>query len=206
MRDDVDLEALRGGDERAFLALVNRHHAAMIRVARFYVASQAVAEEVVQEAWLGVLKGLHLFEGRSSLQGWIFRIVVNCAKARGVREARTVPLSSLATEEEQGDAPTVPAERFSGEGELWAGHWSSPPSRWQDDQLSSAETARAVRRAIEELPPRQRAVITMRDVEGLDADEVCDVLGLSEANQRVLLHRARAKVRAAVEERLGGTP
>jgi RNA polymerase sigma-70 factor (ECF subfamily) len=198
---DPEVAALRAGDERAFLALVNRHHAAMVRLARAYVSSQASAEEVVQEAWLGVLKGVHLFEGRSSLKGWIFRIVVNCAKARGVREVRSSPLSAL-EDEDDGDAATVPADRFRGEAELWAGHWSRAPAPWQDEQLSSAQLAAIVREAIDVLPAGQRAVITMRDVEGLDPKEVCDLLGLSEGNQRVILHRARARVRAAVEARV----
>jgi RNA polymerase sigma-70 factor (ECF subfamily) len=201
--DDAELVALRAGDERAFLALVNRHHAAMVRVARLYVSSQALAEEVVQEAWLGVLKGLHQFEGRSSLKSWIFRIVANCAKGRAVREVRSVPLSSLATDDEGEGGATVPADRFRGDEDLWAGHWSRPPSAWQDDQLSSAQMAQAVREAIEALPASQRQVITLRDVEGCDSADVCELLGLSEGNQRVLLHRARAKVRAAVEARFG---
>jgi RNA polymerase sigma-70 factor, ECF subfamily len=200
--EDVDLAALRAGDERAFLALVTRHHGAMLRVARLHVSSQAVAEEVVQEAWLGVLKGLRLFEGRSSLKGWILSICANTAKARGVREARSVPLSSLAADDEQDDAPTVDADRFRGEGDVWAGHWARPPAAWQDEQLASAEAARAVKEAIAQLPTSQRTVITLRDVEGLESSEVCDLLGISEGNQRVLLHRARAKVRAAVEARL----
>jgi RNA polymerase sigma-70 factor, ECF subfamily len=200
--DAPELAALRAGDERAFLALVTRHHAAMIRVARLYVSSAAHAEEVVQEAWLGVLRGLNLFEGRSSLKSWIFRILVNCAKSRGVREVRSVPVSALAAEEDA-EGATVPEERFRGEGELWAGHWARPPAAWADDQLASAEAAALARQAIETLPPAQRTVITLRDVDGWESSEVCELLGISEANQRVLLHRARAKVRAILEERLG---
>ncbi len=199
---DAELSALRAGDERAFLALVNRHHAAMVRVARLYVSSQAVAEEVVQEAWVGVLRGLRLFEGRSSLKGWILRIVANCAKGRAVREVRSVPLSSLDSEDDR-EGATVPPDRFREENDLWAGHWSRPPSAWQDEQLSSAQMAEVVRETIETLPPSQKRVITLRDVEGCESAEVCELLGISEANQRVLLHRARAKVRAAVEARFG---
>ena len=194
------LEALRAGDESAFLHLVNRHQASMIRVATLYVGSRAAAEEVVQEAWVGVLKGLHLFEGRSSLKSWIFRILVNTAKARGIREARSVPLSSLASGDE--DEAAVPAERFQEHG-VWTGHWSQPPSEWSDDQVASAELVGLAREGIEQLPPAQREVMTLRDVEGWEAHDVCELLEVSEANQRVLLHRARSKVRAYVEERLG---
>jgi RNA polymerase sigma-70 factor (ECF subfamily) len=194
------LEALRAGDDSAFLVLVNRHHASMVRVATLYVGSRAEAEEVAQEAWVGVLKGLHLFEGRSSLQSWIFRILVNCAKARGIRESRSVPLSSLASGDEEEAA--VPAERFQDHG-VWTGHWSQPPSVWSDEQVASAELATLAREGIEELPPSQREVMTLRDVEGWESHEVCELLEISEANQRVLLHRARSKVRAYVEERRG---
>jgi RNA polymerase sigma-70 factor (ECF subfamily) len=194
------LAALRAGDESAFLALVKHHQAAMVRVAIVYAGSRAAAEEVVQEAWVGVLKGLHLFEGRSSLKSWIFRILVNTAKARGLRESRSVPLSSLASADE--DEASVPAERFQDHG-VWTGHWSQPPSEWNDDRVASAEIAALAREAIERLPPSQREVMTLRDVEGWDAPDVCELLAISEANQRVLLHRARSKVRAYVEERLG---
>jgi RNA polymerase sigma-70 factor (ECF subfamily) len=194
------LAALRSGDESAFLLLVNRHQASMVRVAILYVGSRAAAEEVVQEAWLGVLKGLHLFEGRSSLKSWIFRILVNTAKARGIRESRSVPLSSLASTNE--DEPAVAAERFQDQG-VWTGHWSQPPSEWSDDRVASAELAAIAREAIERLPRSQREVMTLRDVEGWDAPDACELLQISEANQRVLLHRARSKVRAYMEERLG---
>ncbi len=194
------LDALRSGDESAFLLLVNRHQASMVRVATLYVGSRAAAEEVVQEAWLGVLEGLHLFEGRSSLKSWIFRILVNTAKARGVRESRSVPLSSLARSDE--DEPAVSAERFQDQG-VWTGHWSQPPSQWSDDRVASAELVALAREAIARLPRSQREVMTLRDVEGWDAPDVCELLQVSEANQRVLLHRARSEVRGYVEERLG---
>jgi RNA polymerase sigma-70 factor (ECF subfamily) len=197
---DPEVAALRAGDEEAFLALVRRHHAAMVRVASAYVASRAIAEECAQEAWLGVLKGLHLFEGRCALRTWIFQILVNCAKSRGVREIRSVPMSALAAGED--DGPSVPADRFREEG-VWAGHWSQPPEAWTDDRLGRAELAALVREGIATLPSSQRQVMTLRDVEGWESGEVCEALGLSEGNQRVLLHRARAKVRAYVEERLG---
>lgn len=199
--DERELAALRSGDEAAFLSIVKRHHGAMIRVAQAYVRSRAVAEEVVQDAWLGVLHGLDGFEGRSSLRAWIFRIVANCAKARGVREGRSVPMSSL--EEGSQDEPAVSPDRFQGDGERWAGNWSRPPEPWPDARVHSSEMLALVAQAIDTLPESQRTVMTLRDVEGLDSAEVCELLGLSEGNQRVLLHRARSKVRAFVEERLG---
>ncbi len=195
-----ELAALRAGDEAAFLALVNRHHGAMLRVAAMYVRSRAIAEEVVQEAWLGVVKGLHLFEGRSSLKSWIFQILVNCAKTRGLREVRAVPMSSLADPSEE--EPSVPPDRFVEDGERWAGHWSSPPEPWPDARVESAEMVAMVAAALETLPDSQRTVMSLRDVDGWDSGEVCELLGISEANQRVLLHRARSKVRALIEERL----
>jgi RNA polymerase sigma-70 factor (ECF subfamily) len=199
--DERELAALRAGDERAFLALVNRHHGAMLRVAALHVRSRASAEEVVQDAWLGVLRGIHLFEGRSSLRSWIFRILVNCAKTRGARDGRSVPLSALegAAGEE---GPSVSPDRFLDEHERWAGHWADPPEPWPDERIASAELAALVRAGLERLSEAQRTVMTLRDVEGWEAGEVCDLLGISEGNQRVLLHRARSKVRAWVEERL----
>jgi RNA polymerase sigma-70 factor (ECF subfamily) len=199
---DALVAALRAGDEAAFLALVRRHHAAMVRVALAYVRSRSVAEEVTQDAWVGVLNGLHLFEGRCSLKTWIFRILVNCAKARGVREVRSVPMSALGSDDEGTEGPAVAAERFRSEG-LWVGHWAQPPVEWTDDRLGSAELVALVREGIGTLPPAQAQVMTLRDVEGWDAPDVCELMDISEANQRVLLHRARAKVRAYVEDRLG---
>jgi RNA polymerase sigma-70 factor (ECF subfamily) len=194
------LAALREGDERAFAALVDRNGAAMLRVARLYVRDRGVAEEVVQEAWLGVLKGIERFEGRSSLRTWLLRIVANVARTRGVREARTMPFSALE------GGPSVPAERFRGPEDRWAGHWATPPVQWgrPEHELLSAETRALVRAAIDALPDNQRRVISLRDVEGWSADEVCNVLGLSETNQRVLLHRARTNVQAALDEYLSG--
>jgi RNA polymerase sigma-70 factor, ECF subfamily len=195
--------ALRAGDEAAFRELIRMYGGGMLRVAQMYVSSRAVAEEVVQEAWLGVLNGIDRFEGRSSLKTWLFRIVANTAKTRGVREARSLPFSAFADDE--GEA-TVSPDRFLGSGERFAGHWSVPPSNWArlpEGSLLAAETMDVVRRAIDRLPPAQRSVLTLRDVEGLEADEVCNALDLTETNQRVLLHRARAKVRAALEEYLG---
>jgi RNA polymerase sigma-70 factor, ECF subfamily len=202
--EESDLLArLRAGDERAFEALVKTHHATMIAVARTYVRTSAVAEEVAQEAWLGVVKGLDRFEGRSSLRTWILRILVNTAIGRGGREARTVPFSSLGDEQE----PAVEAHRFRPSGTAFAGHWNRYPGDWgslPEQALLGRETLDVAKRQIEELPDAQRAVITMRDIAGCSAEEVCDVLDISAVNQRVLLHRARSKVRAALEGHLDG--
>ena len=200
--EERELAALRAGDEAAFLALVNRNHRAMVRVASMYVRSRASAEEVVQDAWVGVLKGLHLFAGRSSLKSWIFRILVNCAKARGASEGRTVPMSALAGSGAE-EGPSVPPDRFRGDEERYPGHWSDPPEPWPDARVESSEMVALVREGMESLPEAQRTVMTLRDVDDWDSGEVCDLLAISEGNQRVLLHRARSKVRAFVEERLG---
>ncbi|MFT3916855.1 MAG: sigma-70 family RNA polymerase sigma factor [Anaeromyxobacteraceae bacterium] len=200
------VEALQAGDEAAFLALVDRYHAEMVRVASTIVRTRASAEDVVQEAWLGVVQRVHAFESRSSVRTWLFRIVTNCAKGRRARE-RDVPFSALA---EQGaeEGPTVDPDRFHAASETYAGQWSRPPEAWADDKLAAHQAARRVHEEIERLPAAQRAVIVLRDVEGLSSEEVCESLGISDGNQRVLLHRARARVRAAVEALLaeGGRP
>jgi RNA polymerase sigma-70 factor (ECF subfamily) len=166
------------------------------------VTSRAVAEEVVQEAWLGVLKGLGSFEGRSSLRSWIFGILTNCAKSRGVREARTTPLSELADPEE--DEPVVDPSRFLGaDHPRWPGHWAAAPQPWAEEKVLAKETVRFIAEEIEKLPATQRQVITLRDVEGWSSAEICAALGISEGNERVLLHRARSRIRAALERRLG---
>ena len=198
------LDRLRAGDERAFATLVARYHPTMLAVALHHVRTRAVAEEVVQEAWLGVLKGLDRFEGRSSLKTWILRILVNTAKTRGVRESRTVPYSSLAPE---GEEPAVDPERFRGPDDPFPGHWCAYPGDWHrlpDEALAQGETLNVVLSTIQQLPPPQRLVITMRDIQGCDAAEVCEALDVSEGNQRVLLHRARSKVRDALERHLDG--
>jgi RNA polymerase sigma-70 factor, ECF subfamily len=195
--DAALIERLRAGDEAAFMELVERYHAALVRLAQSFVSSRAVAEDVAQEAWLGVLNGIGRFEGRSSLKTWIFRILVNRAKTRGVREARSVPFSSLAGEDGE---PSVDPERFVREGA-----WSSPPRAWEgepEERLLAGEARAVIDAAIERLPPAQRRVITLRDIEGLGAEEVVGVLDISDGNQRVLLHRARAKVRQALEDYL----
>ena len=192
------VEGLRAGDEAAFAAVMRMYGRGMLRVAEMYVSSRAVAEDVVQEAWVGVLRGIGRFEGRSSLKTWLYRIVANTAKTRGVRESRSVPFSSLG---DDGDEGTVDADRFLGSGERFPGHWAVPPQAWAPEgRLLADETLEVVERAIEKLPPAQRAVITMRDVQGFTSEEVCNALDLTETNQRVLLHRARAKVRSALEE------
>lgn len=206
--DERDLcAALRRGDERAFGQLVEQYHAPLRRLALTYVRTAAVADEVVQETWLGVITGIDRFEGRSSLKTWIFRILANVAKTRAVREGRTVPLSALANAEVDGDDPAVDPNRFLDQQHAkWPGHWASPPTRWDElpeEHLSGRETLDVLKSAIDTLPPAQRQVLVMRDVEGWDAPEVCELLDLTEVNQRVLLHRARSKVRQALEDHLG---
>ena len=193
MEDDLALlERLRGGDEKAFEALVARHHGALRQVARTFVRTDAAADDVVQETWLGVVRGLRAFEGRSSLRTWIFRILVNKARTRAARDARSVPFSSLETDE----GPAVEPAAFGADG-----RWRSAPARLDADPetgLLGAELRDHLQQAIENLAPAQRAVITLRDLIGLTAGEVCELLELSDANQRVLLHRARARVRTAL--------
>jgi RNA polymerase sigma-70 factor (ECF subfamily) len=200
MEDESELlAALRGGDEQAFAGLIDRYHGSMMRVARSYVASREAAEDVVQETWLGVIKGLDAFEGRSSLKTWIFRILVNRARTRGQREARSQPFSAIG---HGGDEPAVDPARFCETGR-WAGFWSAPPTHSPaEQQVIAAEAGQQCLAAIGQLPDSQRIVITLRDVQGLSASEVCDLLDISAANQRVLLHRARTKARAALERYL----
>jgi RNA polymerase sigma-70 factor (ECF subfamily) len=200
-RDASLLAALRAGDEDAFTALVTRYHASLKRVARAYVSTDAVAEEVVQETWLAAIAGLDRFEHRATIKTWLFHILANQAKTRGVRERRTVPFASLAGA--GGGEPAVSPDRFQREGDAWPGHWAMPPRPWDDPErrLSSLEAREHLRAAITALPAPQQAVLTLRDVEGLGAEEVCELLGLSAGNQRVILHRARARVRAADLER-----
>jgi RNA polymerase sigma-70 factor, ECF subfamily len=202
--EDLELlAALRAGDEAAFAALVDRLYGVMLHLAVVHVGSRSVAEEVVQDAWLAVLGQLDRFEGRSSLRTWVLRILSNLAKTRGARERRTVPLSALdGTDQAE---PAVDPDRFLGPGHRWAGHWAVPPASWQElpeARVLAGEAVAQVQAAIEALPAGQRAVITLRDVHGWTAPEVCGALGLSEGNQRVLLHRARARVRRALERYL----
>jgi RNA polymerase sigma-70 factor (ECF subfamily) len=196
------LARLRAGDEQAFEALVARLYGTMLTVARTYVKDRAVAEEVVQDTWLGVINGLDRFEGRSSLKTWILSILVNQAKTRGTREARTVPFASL---EPDDHAPAVDPERFRGPHEQYTGGWRAFPGNWNAASIvEDRETLRVAMRAIAELPLTQQTVIRMRDVEGYSSEEVCATLDVSEANQRVLLHRARSRVRSALERHIDG--
>jgi RNA polymerase sigma-70 factor (ECF subfamily) len=198
-RDATLLAALRAGDEAAFAALVTRYHASLKRVARAYVSTDAVAEEVVQDTWMAAIRGLDRFEQRATIKTWLFRILTNQAKSRGMRERRTVPFASLAGAD--GEEPSVAPDRFQRDGDTWPGHWAIPPRPWQDPErrLASLEAREHLRAAIAALPPTQQAVLTLRDVEGLESEEVCGLLDLSAGNQRVILHRARARVRADLE-------
>jgi len=204
--DAALLERLRAGDEAAYAELVERYAVTLLRLVRMYVPSTAVAEEVVQETWMGVLAGIDRFEARASLRTWLFRIAVNRARTRGSREARTVPFASLADQEAGEPSWSVAPERFLGpDHDRWPRHWATPPRRWEevpDEHADSEETFARVRAAIARLPPAQRMVITLRDVEGWDSAEVCNAMEISETNQRVLLHRARSKVRADLEDYL----
>lgn len=196
MDDATLVPRLLAGDEQAFASLVDGLHGSLVRIARIFVRDDSVAEEVAQETWRAVLEGLATFERRSSLKTWILRILTNQAKTRGVREARSVPMSALEPPDEP--EPAVDPGRFKP-----TGMWEAPPPAWHDETperiLGRREAMLALGRAIDTLPPAQRAVIVLRDVEGVDAAEVCNILQLTETNQRVLLHRARSKVRAALE-------
>jgi RNA polymerase sigma-70 factor, ECF subfamily len=192
------VQRLREGDESAFAELIDRYGATMVRVAQMYVRDRATAEEVVQETWLAVLNGIDRFEERSSLKTWLFRILTNRAKTRGERDGRTIPFSSLAGAGEE-DEPSVDPDRFLGPDSPHPGAWAAPPRAWPQDEVLGRETLDVIEMAIERLPEAQREVIRLRDVEGWGPMEVAEALEISDGNQRVLLHRARSKVRAAVE-------
>ena len=198
------LNSLRARDEAAFTQLVEMYHASLVRLARIFVHDTTIAEEVAQETWLAVLRGLDRFEGRSSLKTWLFTILTNKAKTRGQRENRTLTNTDL--EVAASDSPTVDPGRFNDPNtEKWPNHWADPPVSWAgipEETLLSQETIQLIREAIDALPETQRIVITLRDMHELSSGEVCNVLGVSETNQRVLLHRARAKVRQALEDYL----
>lgn len=197
--DRALVEALRRGDEAAFRQLVTGHHQAMLRLAMSHVPDRPTAEEVVQETWLAVIKGLDQFEGRSSLRTWIFHILLNKARTRGVREHRSVPFATLPSDD---DHTGVDPGRFLGEASPWPGHWALPPRPWGDlpeDRLLAKELREVVDDAVDRLPPSQRQVMVLRDLEGWAPGEVCHLLHLTGVNERVLLHRARTKVRAALE-------
>jgi RNA polymerase sigma-70 factor (ECF subfamily) len=197
------LARLRAGDERAFAALVDRWSPAMLRIARAYVATAQSAEDAVQDAWLGVVRGLPRFEARSSLRTWVFTILVNQARTRGAREARTVPLADLGRDDETG--PTVDPDRFQGPSDPHPGGWKpgARPVGWEgqpEGRLLAGEALRLLEAALTMLPPRQRTVVTLRDVQGLTPEEACSVLGITAQNQRVLLHRGRAALRRTLED------
>jgi RNA polymerase sigma-70 factor (ECF subfamily) len=197
---------MRAGDEATFAAMVDRYQAGMIRLAMVYVKDRAVAEEVAQEAWLGVLRGVHRFEARSSFKTWLFGILINGARSRARRESRSTPFSALGDPAGDPSGAAVAPERFRPPDDpQWPGHWAPnmAPRSWGDDpeqRLLARETQLQIRRAIGALPPSQREVMVLRDVEGWSAEEVCSSILLSESNQRVLLHRARSKVRQSLEQ------
>jgi RNA polymerase sigma-70 factor (ECF subfamily) len=193
---------LRAGDEAAFARIVREWHPSMLRVARIFVPSRAIAEDVVQETWVRVLGALERFEGRSSLKTWVFRILVNTAKTRAQREGRVLPFSALGEPFRVPEPAVDPARFLPEDDERFPGAWSVPPRALPEERLLAAETRARVEEAIDALPSSQAAVIRLRDVDGWSAEEVCNALDLTEVNQRVLLHRARAKVRAALEEYL----
>jgi RNA polymerase sigma-70 factor (ECF subfamily) len=196
------IAGLREGDESTFAELIDMHGDAMLRIAHGMVSTPAVAEEVVQETWLAVFTGIHRFEGRSSLRTWIFRILMNTANTQRTRDARSVPFSDLARELAS-DEPAVDPDRFLYSGhDLPRGRWSAQPESWGGDpeaRLLSAETLELIRRTVDTLPAGQRAVVTLRDVQGWSSEEVSEALGVSRGNQRVLLHRARSRLRTALE-------
>ena len=203
--DTATVEALRRGDEQAYAALVEELTPALTRLAMAHVASRAVAEEVVQDTWLGVLNGIDSFQGRSALRTWIFQILLNTARTRGKRDKRVLPFSAVRRRAEEGrDEPAVDSDRFQGRRDEQPGAWARPPAEWTSPEvrLAQEDAARTMLQAIAELPPRQREVITLRDIQGYSAADARNALGVSETNQRVLLHRARSKVRAALEELL----
>jgi len=205
MTDEQRLIAsLKAGDERAFAWLLDEYSSSLLRVAMTHVATRTVAEEVVQETWLGVINGIDRFEGRSSLKTWIFRILTNTASTRGQRERRMVPFSSLAAADD--DESSVDADRFfPPDHARYPDHWAIGPTAWEapEDGLLAGETREVILRAIDDLPEAQRTVVTLRDVEGWPPEEVCEVLHVSDGNQRVLLHRARTRIRSALETYFG---
>jgi len=196
------VERLRAGDRAAFANLIDRHGGALLRLARSFLKNDAVAEEVVQDTWLAALDGLDDFEARSSLRTWLFTILANKARNRAVREGRSVPWSALGGDGEE--SPAVDPDSFHADG-----HWKEAPGRWTEDDPErlalGAETRAAIEAAIASLPQLQRSVITLRDIEGFDAEEICRLLTVTLTNQRVLLHRARTRVRQALETHLAGT-
>jgi len=199
--------ALKRRDEMAFVTLVNRYQSQLVRLALVYCRTRDLADEIVQDTWLGVIQGIDRFEGRASFKTWLFQILVNRARTRAVKEGRLLSFSSLAEEAETPDEPAVPGDRFRPADDQWPHNWAVPPHSWgeaSDARLLATETMDLIQGAITQLPPAQQQVITLRDVEGWTPQEVCNVLNVSETNQRVLLHRARSRVRAALEAHFEG--
>ena len=205
--DAALLDGLRAGDEVSFVTLIERYHLPLLRLTRLRVGNDAAAEDVVQETWLAVLAGIGRFEGRASFRTWLFRIADNRAITRGRQDSRIVPLGQLLSDaaDDEGRGWTVDPGRFLADGQPWAGHWAVAPASWAPDaeeRLLAAETMAAITGAISELPPAQQVVVTLRDVEGWSSEDVCAALEISAGNQRVLLHRARAQLRAALDGHL----
>jgi RNA polymerase sigma-70 factor (ECF subfamily) len=198
--EEETVAALRAGDERTFRELFARTYPMMKRVARGYVASDAVAEEIVQDTWMAVVSGIDRFEGRSALGTWIFSILTNQAKTHSRRERRALPFSSVTPSDVE--EPTVDPDRFQSDDEAWPGHWATPPRPWQkpERRLLSLEARDRLKQALAQLPGRQRLIVGLRDIDGHSSEEVCELLGLSQENQRVLLHRGRSRLRAVLEE------
>jgi RNA polymerase sigma-70 factor (ECF subfamily) len=207
--DAAIVAALRAGDEAVFVAMVGRLQRSLVRLAMRYVGSEPAAEDVVQDTWVAVIRGIGGFEGRSSLRTWIFRILTYQAMSRGERERRSVPLSSILALDGEPDGPAVDPSRFHPAGHpRWPGHWSAPPAPWASDaeaRVLDAELRGIVASAVDALPPAQRLVMTLRDVDGWTAEETCAALEISAGNQRVLLHRARTRVRAVLETYFRGS-
>ncbi len=207
-RDDSELvAALRAGDEASFSRIVSDWSRPMLTLARSFVSTEASAEEVVQETWLAVIKGLERFEGRSALRTWVYRILVNTAKTRGVQEHRTLPWSSVAGDDA---GPSLDPALFQSAGGAYPGHWRAAPAAWPADvavegTVLAGEVRGELRTAVDALPDRQRVVLTLRDILGHSSEEVCEMLEISQANQRVLLHRARSSVRAGLASYLEGS-
>jgi RNA polymerase sigma-70 factor (ECF subfamily) len=203
LSDAQIVAALRAGDELTFREMFRRSYPMMKRVARSYVASDAVAEEIVQDTWMAIVTGIERFEGRSALGTWMFSILTNQARTHSARERRALPLSCAAPAD--ADEPAVDPDRFQTDDEAWPGHWATPPRPWQkpERRLLSLEAREQLKDALARLPERQRLIVVLRDVEGRSAEEVCGLLELSQENQRVLLHRGRSRLRAFLEGYIG---
>jgi RNA polymerase sigma-70 factor, ECF subfamily len=204
LTDERTVAGLRAGDDRTFRELFERNYPMMKRVARGYVTCDAVAEEVVQDTWMAIVTGIDRFEGRSALSTWMFSILTHQAKSHSARERRSLPFSSATPSDVE--EPTVNPDRFQSDDEAWPGHWATPPRPWQrpERRLLSLEAREQLKNALPELPERQRQIVALRDIEGLSGEEACDLLGLSQENQRVLLHRGRSRLRAALESYFAG--